>query len=157
MCRRPPPCQPIARLRHWMSALPQPGKGAPVPMTRSEPRSAELHFLAASLLGGIVIVWALALLLTLGTAGAADERSGTLLAVFPRGIAERDVLARVAAADGTVVRGSWFANVWHVHGQDRRFARSLREQGAVWVVPALPYAVFGSGGCGYGLMSPPRS
>jgi hypothetical protein len=128
-------------------------------MMRSAPRSADLHLLAAMLLGGIVVVWALVLLLILATAGTAGERSGRLLAVFPRGIAESEVLARVAAADGTVVRGSWFANAWYVQGDDAAFARGLRAEGAVWVLPTLPLSVFGSGGCGYGygLMDPIRS
>jgi hypothetical protein len=91
---------------------------------------------------------------TLAIAGAGEQRSGALLAVFPRGIAEAEVLARVARADGVVMRGTWLANVWHVYGEGQRFAGELRAAGAVLVLPTLPYDSFGVGGCGYGPVRP---
>jgi hypothetical protein len=103
----------------------------------------------ALLLGSLVVVaWAALLLVTLETGGRQDERTGALLAVFPRGIGETEVLARVARADGAVIGGTWFGNVWHVYGEQGDFARDLRLQGAVYVLPMLPFAGFGMGGCG---------
>ena len=89
-------------------------------------------------------------------ASAADR--GALLAVFPRGTGEAEVLARVAEADGVVVRGTWLGNAWHVYGERAGFARSLRAAGAVYVLPALPFDLFGLGGCGMGATAaaPPR-
>ena len=104
------------------------------------------HRLALGLAAGILGAWALALTLTLGT--AADK--GELMAVFPRGTGEAEVLTRVARAEGAVVRGTWLGNVWHVYGDRPGFAQSLRAAGAVYVLPALPFDLFGMGGCGYG-------
>jgi hypothetical protein len=117
--------------------------------TKPETRIAS-HGLALGLLGAVLALWLVALAVTLEVAGHEARRSGTLLAVFPRGIGTTDVLVRVAGADGVVVRGTWFANVWHVHGEQPRFAGALREQGAVYVLPMLPFDVFGTGGCGFG-------
>lgn len=103
------------------------------------------HRLALGLAAGIVVAWALALGLTL--ASAADR--GALLAVFPRGTGEAEVLTRVARAEGAVVRGTWFGNVWHVYGDRAGFAQSLRAAGAAYVLPALPFDLFGMGGCGW--------
>lgn len=112
--------------------------------------------LPLTLLAGIVLAWATILLVVLATAGTDESRSGTLLAVFPRGTAEREVLAKVAMADGVVVRGTWLGPVWQVHGEAEGFAGSLRAQGALWVLPPLPYDLFGMGGCGFGMAPPQR-
>jgi hypothetical protein len=116
------------------------------------------HGLALGLLGAVLALWLVALAVTLEVAGHEARRSGTLLAVFPRGIGATEVLARVAGADGVVIGGTWFGNVWHVHGERPRFAGELREQGAVYVLPTLPFSMFGTGGCGFGesLRSPAR-
>ncbi|HEX6012548.1 MAG TPA: hypothetical protein VFY87_12250 [Geminicoccaceae bacterium] len=120
-----------------------------VPSLAGRKSKVHLGVLAA---GGLVVgAWAMALALTLGSAGARPDRHGTLLAVFPRGVAEAEVLARVARADGAVVRGTWFGNVWQVHGERPGFSGRLLERGAVRVLPALPYDVFGVGGCSFGL------
>ena len=60
------------------------------------------------------------------------------------------MLARVARADGAVVRGTWLANVWHVYGDRPGFAAALRASGAVYVLPTLPWDLLGIGGCGFG-------
>ncbi|MEK0084403.1 hypothetical protein [Benzoatithermus flavus] len=115
----------------------------------------ERGHLLAFLLGALVVIaWMVGLAVTLAIAGAKEERSGTLLAVFPRGLGETEVLARVAHADGVVMRGTWLANVWQVHGEGERFAGALRAQGAMLVLPPLPYDSFGAGGCGYGAVEP---
>jgi hypothetical protein len=119
-------------------------------MTSSSAPRDGVHRLALVLGGSIVLAWGLALALTL-LAASDPERSGALLAVFPRGTSEAQVLARVARAEGAVVQGTWFGNVWHVYGEGPRFAGGLREQGALYVVPPLPMEVFGLGGCGPGV------
>lgn len=113
------------------------------------------HALAVGLCALAVASWALALVATLQVAGTRDERSGAVLAVFPQGASEAEVLARVARADGVVMRGTWLANVWQVHGEQAGFARSLRAQGAVLVLPTLPYAAFTVGGCGFSAAANP--
>jgi hypothetical protein len=118
--------------------------------------TANVHALTLALLGGILVLWAAGLVATLAAAGASDQRSGALIAVFPRGTGESEVLARVARAEGAIVRGSWFANVWHVHGEQPNFARTLREQGALWVLPTLSLELLGAGGCGFGADLPAR-
>lgn len=119
-------------------------------MTSSSAPRDGVHRLALALGGGVVLAWGLALGLTL-LAASNPERSGAVLAVFPRGTSEAQVLARVARAEGAVVQGTWFGNVWHVYGERPRFAAGLREQGALYVVPPLPMEVLGLGGCGPGV------
>lgn len=109
-----------------------------------------IHLLPLALLAGIVLAWAMVMLTVIYRAGSDEARTGTLLAVFPRGTSESEVLARVAMADGLVVRATWLANVWQVHGQAPGFSGNLRSQGALWVLPPLPYELFGLGGCGFG-------
>jgi hypothetical protein len=111
--------------------------------------TANVHVLTLALLGGILVLWAAGLVATLAAAGSSDQRSGALIAVFPRGTDESEALARVARAEGAIVRGSWLANVWHVYGEQPRFAGALREQGAVWVLPTLSFGLLGAGGCGF--------
>ena len=96
---------------------------------------------------GLVGAWVLALAITVHTIGTRPDRSGALLAVFPRALDETQILARVSRAEGSLVSGTWFANVWHVYGQSREFAAALRVQGASLVLPPLPFSVLGVGGC----------
>ncbi len=107
-----------------------------------------VHLLAVAILGGAVLVWGLLLAGTLARAAAAPERAGTLVAVFPPGTTETEVLTRVARADGAVARGTWFGNVWHVNRERPGFAGDLEAAGAVMVLPMLPVDLFGMGGCG---------
>jgi hypothetical protein len=117
-------------------------------------RPPSVHLLAA-LLGGLVLLgWAAALALVLASAGAREDRSGELMAVFPRGTAEAEALARVARAGGVVMRGTWLPNVWQVFGAEPRFAGALRAQGAVLVLPPLPFEGFAMGGCSFGAVAP---
>ena len=118
-------------------------------MAAVPPRRDRVHLLASAILGGAVLVWAALFLGTLIRAEAAPDRAGTLVAVFPRGVGEDEVLTRVARADGVVVRGTWFGNVWHVNRERPGFAADLRAAGAVFVVPMLPVDLFGMGGCGF--------
>lgn len=117
-------------------------------MAATSPRPDRLHLTAAAILGGAVLVWAVLIVGTLARAGGAADRAGTLVAVFPRGVEEVEVLTRVARADGAVVRGTWFGNVWHVNRERPGFAGDLRAAGAVLVLPMLPVDLFGMGGCG---------
>lgn len=107
-----------------------------------------VHLIALAILGGAALLWALLFVGTLVRAAAAPGSAGTLVAVYPRGISETEVLTRVARADGAVVRGTWFGNVWHVNRERAGFAGDLRAAGAVVVLPMLPVDLFGMGGCG---------
>ena len=114
------------------------------------PGTQALHPLALGLLALVTAAWLLAMLLTVEAAGQVDERNGALLAVFPRGISEVEVLTRVARADGVVMRGTWFGNVWQVYGGQADFAADLRAEGAVLVLPPVGAEALSLGGCGYG-------
>jgi hypothetical protein len=106
------------------------------------------HGLAIGIAVGLLFVWAAVLVATLVAASGRPDRAGALLAVFPRGISATEAIGRVALADGAVMSGSWFGNVWHVYGRQPDFAGRLLAQGAVFVLSPLPYAAFTVGGCG---------
>lgn len=113
------------------------------------PHDHGIHRLALGLFTLIIAGWLVTMLLTVRTAGQVDEGKGALLAVFPRGISEVEVLTRVAQADGVVMRGTWFGNVWHVYGDQADFAAALRAHGAVLVLPPVAGEALSLGGCGY--------
>lgn len=106
-----------------------------------------MHLLALGLFGLVTAAWLLAMLVTVRTAGQVPERSGSLIAVFPRGIGEVEVMSRVARAEGVVMRATWFDNVWQVHGAQTGFAAGLHAQGAVLVLPLPGIEALGLGGC----------
>lgn len=106
------------------------------------------HRLAAALALGVSLLAAATLGMSLVIAGTRAQANGELVAVFPFGTGSSDALVRVARADGIVIRGTWLGNAWHVQGQGDGFAASLREQGAVLVLPPLAAAAFAMGGCG---------
>ena len=114
---------------------------------RTDRGDARQHLLAVGLVLGLVGAWVTALAITVHTIGTRPDRSGALLAVFPRALDETQILARVSRAEGSLVSGTWLANVWHVYGQSQEFAAALRVQGASLVLPPLPFSVLGVGGC----------
>ena len=114
---------------------------------RTDPADARQHLLAAGLVLALVGAWIAALAITVHEIGTRPDRSGALLAVFPRSLDETQILARVSRAEGSLVGGTWLANVWHVYGQSQEFAAALHAQGASLVLPPLPFDVFGVGGC----------
>ena len=83
---------------------------------------------------------AVALLLVVSTApviAAADlpnHARGTLAAVFPPGSGKAAIVAAVAGAGGTVVRGGGWDSVLVVHSDEAGFAGRLRQAGAWFVV-----------------------
>ena len=105
------------------------------------------HLLALGLVLGLVAAWICALAVTVQAIGTRPDRTGALLAVFPRSLDETQILARVSRAEGSLVGSTWLANVWHVYGDSQNFAAALHGQGATLVLPPLPFAVFGVGGC----------
>jgi len=86
------------------------------------------------------VVAIVALLLVISTApviAAADlpgESQGTLAAVFSPGADKAAIMAAVAEARGTVVRGGGWGSVLVVHSDEGGFARRLRQAGAWFVV-----------------------
>ena len=113
---------------------------------RTDRGDARQHLLAVGLVLGLAGACVTALA-TVHTICTRPDRSGALLAVFPRALDETQILARVSRAEGSLVGGTWFANVWHVYGQSQEFAAALRVQGASLVLPPLPFSVLGVGGC----------
>jgi hypothetical protein len=117
-----------------------------------EPRR---HLLAAAIGVGVAAAWAVSLAATAEVVGSRRDRSGPVIAVFPRAMGPGEVLARVARADGTLVAETWLANAWHVRGEAPGFAGALRDAGATLVLPPLPYGLLGLPGCG-GVTQGPR-
>ena len=110
-------------------------------------RPHEQHGLAALVAGGILAVWAAALVTALHAIGTRPDRSGELLAVFPPALGAGVDLVRVARADGVLLGGTWLPSVWQVHGESRDFSAALRSQGAMLVLPPVAPAVFAVDGC----------
>jgi hypothetical protein len=116
-------------------------------MVGAEDGNPRRHLLAAWLVLGLLAGWAAAMAAAVHAIGTRPDRSGALLAVFPPFLDEFQILARVSRAEGSLVAGTWLPNVWHVHGEARNFAAALRGQGASLVLPPLPVALPGIGGC----------
>lgn len=87
------------------------------------------------------------MILTLRSAALPDERSGTVVAVFPPDTEADDIFAAVLNADGRLVNATWFDSAWLVHSDQTGFVGRLREQGA-WAAfrPAL-FQPLTLGGC----------
>ena len=95
---------------------------------------------------GLAGAWVTALAITVHTIGTRPIAQAPCWR-SSRALDEAQILARVSCAEGSLVGGTWIANVWHVYGQSQEFAAALRVQGASLVLPPLPFSVLGVGGC----------
>ena len=105
------------------------------------------HRFAALLALGALLVWAVVLGLVLLFGALDDESSGRIAAVFPRGRAQEDMLAAVAAADGLAVSGTWFDNVLVVQGESAGLVRRLKAGGVVAAYHTYGVDYLMLGGC----------
>ena len=76
---------------------------------RTDRGDARQHLLAVGLVLGLAGAWVTALAITVHTSGTRPDRSGALLAVFPRALDETQILARVSRAEGSLVSGTRLA------------------------------------------------
>lgn len=86
------------------------------------------------------------LVLELGRRAAADRSRVT--AIFPPGSTPELMLARVAAADGRLIRGTVLPFAVEVAGDTPGIAARLEARGAL-VVARLPTSMLAVGGCSY--------
>ena len=67
------------------------------------------------------------------------EAPGPLLAVFEPGMSEDEIFARIVAANGKPLRGTWLGFVWVVAGEEAGLAGRLEAQGAIGAYSELPF------------------
>jgi hypothetical protein len=126
------------------------GAGAmPMSAVASHERGRVAHGLAAAVLASAVAVGLAATAALAVLADRPNAASGDLVAVFPHGTDEAEALAAVVASDGVIRRGGPFGPVWLVTSAAPGFAGRLREQGAVLVLPGLPFEGLSVGGCSF--------
>lgn len=106
------------------------------------------HRLAAALFGGVLVVWLGLIALVLRAAALPPEAAGTVLAVFPPGIAEEDAFRAIVWAGGNPVRRVDLPGTWVVNDEAPGFAGRLDEAGAILVLGELPLGLGpGLAGC----------
>lgn len=105
------------------------------------------HRLALGIALGVTALWlaAAGLLLAFGT--LPPDRSGTVAVLFPPATDGLSALAAIAAADGTLVRGTFLPNVMIADGRDPGFVGRLRAAGAVAAYPPIDLGPVMIGGC----------
>ncbi len=70
------------------------------------------HWLAVSLLLGVVLLSGGLLALAVYKAALPEQATGTVVVVFPPTMPADQVFAGVLHADGVLARETWFENVW---------------------------------------------
>ena len=98
------------------------------------------HRLAAYLGLGTLVVFALAMALTLRAAALPDRASGKMLAVFSARFDEDRAFAAIVAAGGKPVRPVVSGFVWVVASDQPGFAGRLKRQGALGAYRKMPLA-----------------
>ncbi|WP_119268470.1 hypothetical protein [Taklimakanibacter deserti] len=97
------------------------------------------HKFAAAFGGLVLIVWLIVMAVTMRQAALPLEAPGPLLAVFEPGMSEDEMFARIIAANGKPLRGTWLGFVWVVAGEDKGLAGRLESQGAIGTYAELPF------------------
>lgn len=96
------------------------------------------HKFAAVFGGLVLIVWLIAMAVTIRLAALPPEAPGPLLAVFEPGMSENEIFARIIAADGKPLRSTALGFVWVVAGEKSGLAGRLENQGAIGTYAELP-------------------
>ncbi len=112
------------------------------------------HWLAVSLLLGVVLLWGGLLALAVYKAALPEQATGTVVVVFPPTMPADQVFAGVLHADGVLARETWFENVWIVYSNREGFVGRLKSQGALIIFAPVPFDSVAVGGC-FGV-APPR-
>ncbi|MGE0007969.1 MAG: hypothetical protein AB7S92_20605 [Parvibaculaceae bacterium] len=97
------------------------------------------HRFAAAFGGIVLVLWLIVMAVTMRLAALPPEAPGPLLAVFEPGLGEDEMFARIIAADGKPLRGTWLGFVWVVAGDRTGLAGRLEEQGAIGTYAELPF------------------
>lgn len=97
------------------------------------------HKFAAAFGGLVLLVWLVVMAATMRQAALPPEAGGPLLAVFEPGLSEDEMFARIIAANGKPLRGTWLSFVWVVAGEDAGLAGRLESQGAIGTYAELPF------------------
>jgi hypothetical protein len=98
------------------------------------------HRLALTLGIAVLLAWLLAMSLVVRAAALEPEATGKVLAVFEPGTPEDVIFAKLLAAGGKPLRGTWLPFVWVVVGEEGGFAGRLKQQGAMGAYGELPFA-----------------
>src|SRR5690349_24954150 len=97
------------------------------------------HKFAAVFGGLVLIVWIFVMAITMRHAALPPEAPGPLLAVFEPSMSENEMFARIIAANGKPLRGTWLGFVWVVAGDEKGLAGRLEAQGAIGTYAELPF------------------
>lgn len=97
------------------------------------------HKFAAVFAGSVLVLWLAVMAITMRQAALPSEAPGPLLAVFEPGMSEDEMFARIIAANGKPLRGTWLGFVWVVAGEEAGLAGRLEAQGAIGTYSELPF------------------
>jgi hypothetical protein len=97
------------------------------------------HRFAAAFGGIVLVVWLIVMAVMMRQAALPPEAPGPLLAVFEPGMSEDEMFARIIAANGKPLRGTWLGFVWIVQGEETGLAGRLEAQGAIGTYSELPF------------------
>jgi hypothetical protein len=98
------------------------------------------HRFALALAGVVLVVFLAVMAVTMRHAALPDEASGTVIVVFPAGLGEEEVFARLVRAGGRPLRRTWAPGVWVVAGEEKGFAGRLADEGALAAYRELPFS-----------------
>lgn len=96
------------------------------------------HKFAATFAGIVLVLWVVVMAAMMRAAALPPEAPGPLLAVFEPGMSEDEMFARIIAANGKPLRGTWLGFVWIVAGEEGLTGR-LKGQGAIGAYAELPF------------------
>jgi len=97
------------------------------------------HKFAAAFAGVVLVLWLIVMAVMMRQAALPPEAPGPLLAVFEPGMSEDEMFARIIAANGKPLRGTWLGFVWVVAGEEAGLAGRLEGQGAIGTYAELPF------------------
>jgi len=97
------------------------------------------HKFAAAFAGVVLILWLAVMAVMMRLAALPPDAPGPLLAVFEPGMSEDQMFARIIAANGKPLRGTWLGFVWIVAGEEAGLAGRLEDQGAIGTYAELPF------------------
>jgi hypothetical protein len=97
------------------------------------------HKFAAVFGASVLVLWLVVMAVTMRKAALPPEAPGPLLAVFEPGMSEDEMFARIIAANGKPLRGTWLGFVWVVAGEEAGLAGRLETQGAIGTYADLPF------------------
>jgi len=97
------------------------------------------HKFAAAFAGIVLVLWVVVMAAMMRAAALPPEAPGPLLAVFEPAMSEDEMFARIIAANGKPLRGTWLGFVWVVVGEEAGLAGRLEDQGAIGAYAELPF------------------